>query len=181
VGAAATSHAHSGADITSGTVAFARLPVGTSSTSVAAGNDPRFADARTPTAHAASHASAGSDPITVAQSQVTGLTTSLAALTPLSTPVVTVSGTSYNCTNADNGKVLVCTSSSATAITVPTAVSVGWSITVRKAGTGIVTIDGGAGTTVQAPNGKRLTTVGETAVVDVMVTNTVNINGGVVV
>jgi hypothetical protein len=35
--------------------------------------DSRLTDSRTPTAHAASHGSAGSDAITVAQSQVTGL------------------------------------------------------------------------------------------------------------
>ncbi|MFC8171196.1 hypothetical protein [Streptomyces sp. NPDC057325] len=45
--------------------------------------DPTTTNARTPTAHAASHASAGSDPVTVATSQVTGLTTALAALVPL--------------------------------------------------------------------------------------------------
>ena len=38
VGAAATSHSHAGSDITSGTVAFDRLPTGTSSTQVAAGD-----------------------------------------------------------------------------------------------------------------------------------------------
>lgn len=36
-------------------------------------DDSRLTDARTPTSHAASHASVGSDPVTVAQSQVTGL------------------------------------------------------------------------------------------------------------
>lgn len=36
-------------------------------------SDPRLSDARTPTAHAASHGAGGSDPVTVAQSQVTGL------------------------------------------------------------------------------------------------------------
>lgn len=41
--------------------------------------DPRLSDARTPTAHAASHGSGGSDPVTVAQSQVTGLGDALAA------------------------------------------------------------------------------------------------------
>jgi len=35
-------------------------------------------DARTPTAHASTHASAGSDPVTLAQSQVTNLTSDLA-------------------------------------------------------------------------------------------------------
>lgn len=42
-------------------------------------SDARLSDARTPTSHAASHASAGSDPLTLAQSQITGLTDSLAA------------------------------------------------------------------------------------------------------
>lgn len=40
--------------------------------------DSRLSDARTPTAHAASHGSGGSDAITVAQGQVTGLGTALA-------------------------------------------------------------------------------------------------------
>ncbi|MEU0834343.1 SGNH/GDSL hydrolase family protein [Streptomyces sp. NPDC005969] len=51
---------------------------GTTGTTAAAGNDSRLSDARTPTPHAASHAAAGSDPITIAQSQVTGLTAALA-------------------------------------------------------------------------------------------------------
>lgn len=38
VGAAATSHSHSGADITSGTVPFAQLPTGTGSSQVAVGD-----------------------------------------------------------------------------------------------------------------------------------------------
>lgn len=44
--------------------------------------DTRLSNARTPTAHAASHASAGSDPVTVAESQVTGLSAALAAKIP---------------------------------------------------------------------------------------------------
>lgn len=44
--------------------------------------DPTTTDAREPTAHAASHASDGSDPVTVAQSQVTGLAGALDALLP---------------------------------------------------------------------------------------------------
>lgn len=57
----------------------ATLSVGTIAGTVAAGDDARLSDARTPTAHAGSHAFAGSDPVTVAQSQVTGLSESLAA------------------------------------------------------------------------------------------------------
>lgn len=40
-------------------------------------SDSRLSNARTPTAHAATHAAAGSDPITISQSQVTGLSTLL--------------------------------------------------------------------------------------------------------
>jgi hypothetical protein len=61
IGAAPTTHVHSGADITSGTVAYGRLPVGTVASTVAAGDDTRLTNARTPTAHAASHAPGGSD------------------------------------------------------------------------------------------------------------------------
>lgn len=48
-------------------------------TSLVDTTDPRLSDARTPTAHAASHASVGSDPLTLAESQVTGLVADLAA------------------------------------------------------------------------------------------------------
>ncbi|WP_406425657.1 SGNH/GDSL hydrolase family protein [Streptomyces sp. NBC_00842] len=53
---------------------------GTTGTTACVGNDSRLADARTPTVHAASHASGGSDPIAIAQSQVTGLTAALAGV-----------------------------------------------------------------------------------------------------
>jgi hypothetical protein len=52
-------------------------------------SDARLSDARTPTAHAATHASGGSDAITLAQSQVTNLTTDLAAKAALASPTLT--------------------------------------------------------------------------------------------
>lgn len=52
-------HAHSGADITSGTLSDSRL-----SANVVLTGDSRLADARTPTSHASSHATGGSDAIT---------------------------------------------------------------------------------------------------------------------
>jgi hypothetical protein len=58
--------------------AAATLSVGTTGGTVAAGNDSRLSDARPPAAHASSHGSGGSDPVAVAQSQVTGLSTTLA-------------------------------------------------------------------------------------------------------
>lgn len=56
---------------------------------IVASTDPRLTDARTPTAHAATHASAGSDPVTLAQSQVTSLVADLALLAPLASPTFT--------------------------------------------------------------------------------------------
>lgn len=58
-----------------GTAATTNTGTGASNTIL--GNDARLTDARTPTTHAASHTSGGGDPITVAQSQVTGLTSAL--------------------------------------------------------------------------------------------------------
>jgi hypothetical protein len=46
---------------------------GTGASNYCAGNDSRLSDSRSPTSHASSHASGGSDAITVASSQVTGL------------------------------------------------------------------------------------------------------------
>lgn len=46
---------------------------------IVASSDPRLSDARTPIAHAATHASAGSDPVTLAESQITNLVVDLAA------------------------------------------------------------------------------------------------------
>lgn len=51
---------------------------GTSSSEACVGNDARLSDARTPTSHASSHAAAGSDAITISQSQVSGLPAALA-------------------------------------------------------------------------------------------------------
>jgi len=50
-GKAATSHVHSAADVTTGTLDIARIPTGSTSTTVCIGNDARLSDARTPLAH----------------------------------------------------------------------------------------------------------------------------------
>lgn len=44
-------HTHSAADILSGSLAIARIPTGTTSSTVCLGNDSRLSDSRTPTAH----------------------------------------------------------------------------------------------------------------------------------
>jgi acid phosphatase family membrane protein YuiD len=65
---------------------------------IVASSDSRLSDSRTPTAHASTHIGAGSDPITIAESQVTNLTTDLAAKQPLDsdlTAIAALSTTSF--------------------------------------------------------------------------------------
>lgn len=62
---------------------------GTGSSNTILGNDARLSDARTPTTHATSHGAGGGDPVTLAQSQVTNLTTDLAAKAALASPALT--------------------------------------------------------------------------------------------
>jgi len=54
--------------------------------------DSRLTNARTPTSHAGTHGVAGSDPITIAQSQVTSLTADLAGKVATSTQVIAGTG-----------------------------------------------------------------------------------------
>lgn len=59
-------------------IAIARLPTGATGTTVPLGNDARFSDARTPTAHHTTHSTGGSDPIAPADigaATAAGLTT----------------------------------------------------------------------------------------------------------
>lgn len=61
-------------------------------------DDNRLSDSRTPLAHASTHVGAGSDPITIAESQVTGLVADLAAKQPLDsdlTAIAALTTTSY--------------------------------------------------------------------------------------
>jgi len=128
------------------------LAVGTTTGTVAAGDDSRMTDSRTPTAHASSHGSGQGDEITVAQSQVTDLSTALAAKAPLATTVTTESGTSRTLAIGDARTIIRCTSESATSVTVPPNSSVefviGDSIIIRQAGAGQVTVVAGDGVTI---------------------------------
>lgn len=71
-----TVHAHAGADITSGTVNIARIPTGTTGSTVPFGNDSRFSDARTPTSHvhAGADITSGTVPIAAIPTGTTGST-----------------------------------------------------------------------------------------------------------
>jgi len=57
---------------------------------IVASTDPRLTDARVPTAHASTHIGAGSDPLTLAESQITGLVADLAAKQPLDSDLTAI-------------------------------------------------------------------------------------------
>lgn len=76
--------------------------IGTTTGTVAAGDDSRLADARTPTPHAATHTAGNTDPVTLTQDQITGLTTALAALLPLAGGTVTGTVTSHRAAATDS-------------------------------------------------------------------------------
>lgn len=84
----ASSHASAGSDpvtiaasqVGSGTLAIARIPTGSTSSTVAIGNDSRLSDARTPVTHASSHADGGADEVSLDGSQVTTGTVAFARL-----------------------------------------------------------------------------------------------------
>jgi hypothetical protein len=76
------------------------VTVGQVANTVAAGDDSRFSNSRIPTAHASTHASGGSDAVTIAESQVTGLVTDLGLKSPLASPTFT--GTPASVTAAVN-------------------------------------------------------------------------------
>lgn len=69
---------------TSGTLA---VSYGTTAGTACEGNDARLSDARTPTAHASTHTAAGSDPLTLSQSQITNLSTDLAGKASTATTI----------------------------------------------------------------------------------------------
>lgn len=146
VGAAPTSHTHANTDITGlGTAAVANT--GTGASNVILGNDSRLTDTRTPTAHKTSHQSGGSDELTLAQSQVTDLTTDLAGKAPLSL-TLNQQTASYSLVLADAGKLVEISNASANTLTVPLNSSQAF-----PTGTQINFVQTGAGQTTLTPTG----------------------------
>lgn len=60
-------HTHAAADLASGTLAIARIPTGSSSSTVCIGNDSRLSDSRTPTTHSHSGADISSGTVAFAR------------------------------------------------------------------------------------------------------------------
>jgi len=147
--------------------------VGTTAGTVAAGDDSRLSNSRTPTAHAASHTAAGSDPLTISASQVSGLGT-------LATQSGTFSGThSGNSSGTNTGDQTNISGNAATATALQTARAING---VNFDGTAPITVAAAAGTLTGATLASNvlsssLTSVGTLATLTVTATISGSISG----
>ncbi|MET0625741.1 MAG: hypothetical protein ABW250_22590 [Pyrinomonadaceae bacterium] len=94
-GKAAAAHTHTLSEVTgAGTAAALNAPASGNAAGgeVVKGSDTRLTDSRSPTAHASTHAPAGSDPVTLAQSQVMNLTSDLAGKQAADSDLTAVAG-----------------------------------------------------------------------------------------
>lgn len=160
--------------------------LGAGALQAAAGNDSRLSDARTPSAHHASHEDGGSDEVTLAQSQVTGLTAALAGKVPASRtiagldltadrsagdvlaaigavpqaqPINAQTATTYTLVASDAGKLVTLDNAAAVTLTVPQD-----SDATIPVGTYVDVMQLGAGqVTVVAGSGATLRVSGATA------------------
>lgn len=86
--------------------------------------------------------------------------------------IITDSGTSRTLSNSDNGTILHFTASSAITITVPTALDVGFTVTIIQAGTGQITFSASS-TTINNRQG-HIKTAGQWAIVSLVQRTTNN-------
>lgn len=100
-------------------------------------------------------------------------------------PIVTVTGTTYTLLLSDSNKYLRTTNSSSVAITIPLNSSVefpiGTSISIEQANSGVVTVSGDGGVTVNTPSAAGNKTNGQYTVVSIVKidTNAWTLIGGV--
>ena len=122
-------------------------------------SDSRLSDARTPTAHAASHGTAGADAITVAQSQVTNLGTDLAAKAPVDSPAFTGTPTAPTAAVGTNTTQLATTAfvlaNAAQSVIAETSqsISADYSLASGKNGVSVGPVAVASGVTVTVPSG----------------------------
>jgi hypothetical protein len=105
-------------------------------------------------AHASTHASGASDPLTLAQAQITGLVAALATLAPKLLTTRAATGTLETLVLADAGKRLTMSSTDPNTVLVPlhasVAIEVGSQILIQQIGTGQTTIEGDTGVTINS-------------------------------
>ena len=132
------------ASVTDAKIATTLSPLKITGTAVIT-TDSRLTDSRTPTAHASTHGVAGSDPVTVASSQVTGLATSATTDTT-------------NASNITSGTLAAARVATLNQNTTGTAASLSAALSTTLGGTGVTTgltvLDGGNLTASTVTNAK---------------------------
>lgn len=117
---------------------------GTTAGTAAQGNDARLSDARTPTAHAASHAAAGSDPITITATQISGsLTqnTTGTASNVTGTVAIANGGTGQTTANAALNALLPAQASNNTKLLSTDGTNASWTTAFKFSNTKVVGVD----------------------------------------
>lgn len=134
---------------------------GTAGAALAA-TDPTTTNARTPIAHAASHAAGGTDPVTVAAGQVTGLApvaTSGSYTDLANTPSVTAVQTAYKTTSSTYGSTIKSADPHLQFASVPVGTylfEMGGTHTTATAGTGLTWLIAGTAAFTGTANGQQI-------------------------
>lgn len=117
---------------------------GTTAGTAAQGNDARLSDARTPTAHAASHAAAGSDPITITAAQISGSLTQNTTGTAnnvTGTVAIANGGTGQTTANAALNALLPAQASNNTKLLSTDGTNASWTTAFKFSNTKVVGVD----------------------------------------
>jgi len=108
----------------------------------------------------------------------TAAITASTAYSPAFFTTVAESSTTRTLSNSDNGKVIVCSNSSAVTITIPSGLTAGFYCKLVQLGTGKVTILAGSGATIQnyIPSGSAAynSTAGQYAAIEIVTTSSNN-------
>jgi len=120
--------------------------------------------------------------VTLSNTDVSGLGTAATSastdFSPAFFTTVAESTTTRTLSNSDNGKVIVCSNSSAVTITIPSGLTAGFYCKLVQLGTGKVTILAGSGATIQnyIPSGSAAynSTAGQYAAIEIVTTSSNN-------
>ena len=101
----------------------------------------------------------------------TAATSASTDFSPAFYTIVAETGTARTLSDSDNGKVIVCSNSSQSTLTIPSGLTSGFGCTIVQNGSGVVSVVGSGGATVSGISGK-VSTAGQYAALNVVPTGT---------